>query len=212
MCSFLVFAKRLEQSALERSNSKLKFRGPDYTNIVYHNEFSILHNLLNITGSFQPQPFAQDSIICVYNGEIYNFGEFGDFVSDGQCLIPLYKQYGVEFTQKLDGEFALCLLDFEKDIILVASDTFRTKPFFISTEPVFSCSTFSTPLVELGATQVQKFPPNTTRVYDLSTYKVLREFQTVHFDLRQFKTTYTDWIQAFERSIQKRASLINKEA
>lgn len=211
MCSFLVFAKLLEQKALESSNRILKYRGPDYTHIVYHNDFSFIHNLLNITGHFQPQPFLQDSIVCVYNGEIYNYNDFGDFTSDGQCLIPLYKRFGTTFPQKLDGEFTLCLIDFTKQIILLASDTFRTKPIFISTEPVFSCSTFSTPLLELGAKNVQHFPANTIRVYDLTTLKVLEELQTVHFDLHQYKTNYDDWISAFERSITKRAALTNKQ-
>ncbi len=211
MCSFLVFARLLEQKALESSNRILKYRGPDYTHIVYHNNFSFIHNLLNITGHFQPQPFFQDSIACVYNGEIYNYKDFGDFTSDGQCLIPLYKQFGTTFPQKLDGEFTLCLIDFTKQIILVASDTFRTKPIFVSTEPVFSCSTFSTPLLKLEAKNVEHFPPNTIRVYDLMTLKVLQEEQTVYFDLRQYKITYNDWMSAFEASVKKRATLTNNQ-
>jgi asparagine synthetase B (glutamine-hydrolysing) len=207
MCSFLIFALHLAKETLETANAKLKYRGPDLANINYFNAWSFLHNLLNITGTVTPQPFIQDNIVCVYNGEIYNYKDFGDYTSDGQCLISLYQLYGASFPQKLNGEFTLCLIDFTKHIILVASDTFRTKPIFVSTEPVFSCSTFSSPLLELGAINVQSFPPNTIRVYDLQTYKVLEQFQTVQFDLRQYKTNYDDWIQAFESSIRKRATL-----
>ncbi len=207
MCSFLVLAKILEMKALEAQNTKLKYRGPDFTNIQYSNGWSFLHNLLNITGEFNPQPFIQDHIVCIYNGEIYNYKNFGDYTSDGQCLIPLYNKYGIRFPQMLDGEFVLCLIDYAKNIILVASDTFRTKPIFISLDPVFSCSTFSTPLHQLGAKSVESFPPNTIRVYDLLTLTLLEELQTVQFDLTQFKTSYDDWIRAFEKSIQKRATL-----
>lgn len=209
MCSFLLLSKILEQEALQKINRKLKYRGPDITNIGYFNGWSFLHNLLNITGNVQPQPFIQNDIACLYNGEIYNYKDFGDYSSDGQCLIPLYQQYGSSFPQKLDGEFAICLVDFTKQIILIASDTFRTKPVFIATEPVFACSTFSEPLKELGATNVQSFPPNTIRVYSLHTKELLEEHRTVTFDLHQYKTTYTDWIQAFEQSVQKRATVTN---
>ena len=36
-------------------------------------------------------------------------------------------------TQKLDGEFAILILDFEKDSALIATDPFKTKPLFYST-------------------------------------------------------------------------------
>jgi len=45
-------------------------------------------------------------------------------------LIPLYKKYGNYFTQKIHGEFALCLIDFEEKIIIISSDLFKTKPIF----------------------------------------------------------------------------------
>lgn len=209
MCSFLVFASVLEQNALEKVNKKLKYRGPDLTNIGYFNGWSFLHNLLNITGNVQPQPFVHNGIVCIYNGEIYNYKDFGEYSSDGQCLIPLYEQYGSSFPQKLDGEFALCVIDFTKQIILIASDTFRTKPIFIATEPVFACSTFSEPLKELGATNVESFPPNTIRVYSFYSKNVVEEHRTVHFDLHQYKTNYADWIQAFENAVRKRVTVTN---
>ena len=49
-----------------------------------------------MTGDFTKQPFCEDNIVCLYNGEIYNYKEFGDYKSDGLCLIDLYKEHGVD--------------------------------------------------------------------------------------------------------------------
>lgn len=151
-----------------------------------------MHNLLSITGEFTPQPFIDGDIVCLYNGEIYNqpFEK-----SDGECLIPLYNKYGVNFPKYLDGEFAIALYDFEKRIIVFAKDQFGTKPLFVNgTE----CGSYRSGVGGL------KLPCNTIRVasMDNDTFedKMLYEW---NFD--QFKTTYDDWIKAFEKSIAKRA-------
>ena len=55
----------------------------------------------------------------IFNGEIYNYKKFGDYESDGYCIIPLYKEYGPSFVKHLDGEFSICLFDFkEKQLML----------------------------------------------------------------------------------------------
>ena len=88
MCSFIFTNK--EVTDLDYINQYAKFRGPDLTNSLNKNGYTFIHNLLSITGEFTKQPFEQDGIVCIYNGEIYNFDSFGDYKSDGECLIPLY--------------------------------------------------------------------------------------------------------------------------
>ena len=113
MCSFLIL-NWLAQN-IEYLNYFIKFRGPDLTNIYNYENFMFLHNLLHLTGNVTAQPFKDDDnkIVCLFNGEIYNYKSFGDYPSDGFCLIDLYKKYDLEFVRHLDGEFALCLFDFK---------------------------------------------------------------------------------------------------
>ena len=115
MCSFLFTDQKIND--FDYTNNYMKFRGPDFTNQVEVNEYIFVHNLLSITGDFTKQPFInyEDEIVCVYNGQIYNYSDFGDYKSDGDCLIPLYQKYGDKFIQKLDGEFAIALVDFKKN-------------------------------------------------------------------------------------------------
>ena len=129
MCSIL--GSNLLKTSYKHLNYHLQLRGPDNTTLIHKDGYGFLHNLLSMTGEITPQPFVEDDVICLYNGEIYNFDSFGDYKSDGECLIPLYKKYGDTFIQKLDGEFAIVLVDFNKDKLILSSDIFATKPIYV---------------------------------------------------------------------------------
>ncbi|MDT9339653.1 hypothetical protein VV11_009325 [Trichodesmium erythraeum 21-75] len=94
MCGFILANFIIEN--VEQVNEKIKYRGPDYTNSITTNygnrNYHFIHNLLNITGKFSPQPFVDEDIFCMFNGQIYNYANFGKFESDGQCLLPAYKE------------------------------------------------------------------------------------------------------------------------
>ena len=93
MCSIL-FSTKYKNHNLDDVNYYNQFRGPDNTTINFdeNNNILFMHNLLSITGKFTKQPFLKDDIVCLYNGEIYNYKEFGNYNSDGECLIDLYKK------------------------------------------------------------------------------------------------------------------------
>lgn len=210
MCSFLFSTRKVDN--LESTNYFLKFRGPDSTQIRYIENYTFIHNLLSITGEIKNQPIIEDDIILIYNGEIYNFQDFGNFRSDGECIVPLYREFGPVFTKKLDGEFAICLVDLQKNIVVVSSDIFKTKPLFITNEESsFGCSSYTTPLLEIGHKNVVKMEPNKTFVISLSDFKIVEEFYIYQFDLEQKKNTYEDWCLSFEKSIKKRIKNTNKK-
>ena len=105
MCGFGVTNK----IGISTSNKFCQKRGPDLTNVRVINNIEFLHNLLHITGSMVSQPIVKNDIVCVFNGEIYNYNSFGTYKSDGECIIDVYSQYGDKFVDRLDGEFALCV-------------------------------------------------------------------------------------------------------
>jgi asparagine synthetase B (glutamine-hydrolysing) len=211
MCSFL-FSTKLPNCELEELNFFLKFRGPDHTQAQIAGGFLFVHNLLSITGSFTPQPFHDGRVSLVFNGEIYNYREFGDYKSDGQCLIPLYKQYGPEFVRKLDGEFCLCLVDFDRKIAVISSDIFKTKPLFLALgRQGLACASYRTPLLKLGFDRVESAEPNTALVISLERLEVIQKFELKTFDLNQHKMTYDDWVAAFSAGVRKRVENLEKK-
>jgi asparagine synthetase B (glutamine-hydrolysing) len=210
MCS--IYASTIETRSCSRVNKLLRLRGPDNTNVLRWERFTLMHNLLSITGDFRVQPFVQNDVVCLYNGEIYNYQSFGDYKSDGECLIDLYLKHGPAFVRQLDGEFAIFLCDFKSRRIVVSSDVFKTKPIFYSAAGgEFGCCTFRTPLEIAGHTEVMALPPNQTKVFDLDNLRLLDEFPVYEFNLEQFKTTFDDWDRAFQVAMRKRAAGVREK-
>jgi asparagine synthetase B (glutamine-hydrolysing) len=206
MCSILFTNKKVND--LTRVNRFLKNRGPDATNLLQLNGYSFLHNLLSLTGDFTLQPLidSKNQILCLFNGEIYNHRDFGELPSDGYSIIPAYQRYGMDFPKFLDGEFAIALVDFKNDIIVLATDPFSTKPLWISIEKKeIGISSYRSGLDQLGFRSVRKIDANKILVYKLSSLEKIYEGASVDFSLEQYKDTYDDWIRAFKDSVRKRA-------
>jgi len=185
MCGFLVTNRVIDD--LDHVTAYLARRGPDGRTVHHRNGVTFVHFLLAITGEKTPQPFVEDGVVCVYNGEIYNAG---DYASDGECLIPAYRRHGVTFNRHLDGEFAIALIDFNEQRVLFYTDTFGTKPLYVARDGAeWGISSYRSALERLGFRDVTHVRP---AGYD--------------FSLQQFKTNYDDWIAAFERAVKKRLS------
>lgn len=184
MCGFLVYKH-------QGNNFFIQKRGQDATREVEWHGFTFVHNLLHITGELTPQPYEDGGIICVYNGEIYNH-KFTR--SDGENLIPLYQQYGLDFPKYLDGEWAIALYDFNQGLAVFATDLFATKPLW---RHGLECASYQS---GVGG---HKIPANTIEVVHFDGREESRQIHT--WDLHQHKDTYDDWISAFERAVKKRA-------
>lgn len=191
MCGFIA-CKKSEMGI----SDFIKRRGEDYTSTVeLPNGYILVHFLLSLTGKFSPQPFIDNNIFCVYNGEIYNH-PFTQ--TDGEVLIPLYRKYGEAFPQHLEGEFSIALYDFETDTAVFSTDAFRTKPIFLNADGAASYASglkrFSEPI-----------PQNTIIARNLKTGSQKR--LCVHnFDFdNQTKNSYDEWILAFDNAVLKRS-------
>jgi len=203
MCSIGVSSKH----GLRNVNTFAQFRGPDQTNTEIIHGIEFLHNLLHLTGEYTLQPFRQNDIVVVFNGEIYNYLDFGSYNTDGACLIDLYLANGPEFTKLLDGEFAICLIDFANKKIVISTDTFACKPlWFEFTDKDFCMGSYRSQLTGLGFNNSKKLYANTTAVYNLDTLGLEYTFNNVTFDIKQYKNNFDDWFEAFANSINKRVN------
>ena len=88
----------------------------------------------------QPLYSPDGKQILAVNGEIYNHrdirAEFAgkyDFSTGSDCevILALYRQYGVDFIEKLSGIFAFALYDEERDEFLIARDPIGVIPLYI---------------------------------------------------------------------------------
>jgi len=89
------------------------------------------------------QPFSMDdeAFTIVFNGEIYNNidlrktlqcdgAAFSTNHSEVEMLCALYKKYGEDMLDKLNGMFSLAIYDKHKQEIFIARDRFGIKPLY----------------------------------------------------------------------------------
>jgi asparagine synthetase B (glutamine-hydrolysing) len=207
MCSFLFTNKDI--SDLNKINFLLQKRGPDRTTSKNVNGFNVLHNLLSITGELTEQPILDENFLVVYNGEIYNYKNLGEYRSDGFAIMDLYKQQ--KSFSFLDGEFAICVYDFINNEIILVTDTFGCKPLYYSIQEQFiGVSSYPTPLKLLGFEKPIRLSPNTIITIDSNSLIIKNIRNLYDFDLNQNINHYDFWIEAFIDSIKKRVDTKNE--
>lgn len=185
MCGFIV----------SRGEGNARFiarRGPDAASRAECGGFLFSHFLLNVTGEPTPQPFIDGDVVAVYNGEIYNH-PFER--SDGENLIPLYREFGIRFPNELDGEYAIAVYDFGADLALFVTDPFASKPIWRNGA---ECASYES---GVGG---HKVAANTIEIVRISDGELIESITHHEWDWRQHATSYDECIAAFEAAVAKR--------
>lgn len=173
MCSF-VFARtkfRIPKEKLAASGKFIQHRGPDYTGLIeltdqFQQSITLIHHLLDISGNTIQQPLVHSSnnrLFLLFNGEIFNYKSFSAESSDTLALLPQFKIHQEEFSQILDGEFAIVIYDHDHATLNLFTDPFLTKPMYIgrSDHPDdFGVASYPSALTELGFSHIQMAQPN----------------------------------------------------
>lgn len=212
MCSFAFTNSNFSVAQLSKANFSQKLRGPDNTTFVDFGNYKLLHNLLSITGNNITQPIINNTgdISLLFNGEIYNYNS--NFKNDSYYLMDLYENFPDSFFEMLYGEFAFIICDLKRNMLIVSTDIFSTKPlYFGKTDANYAFSTYPSFLEKLDFENIKKCPPNCITYYSLSNLEIIKKCEIYKFKLEQKKDSYEDWIFAFSESIKKRTMNVNKE-
>jgi len=122
----------------------LYHRGPDQKGTLIDDDISLGHRRLSIIDlsekGRQPVHNEDESIVIVYNGEVYNFMELRkvleenghDFYSDTdtEVMVHAYEQWGQDCVNKFRGMFAFAIWDSNKKQLFLARDRLGKKPLF----------------------------------------------------------------------------------
>lgn len=121
----------------------IRHRGPDWSGIYCGEKAVLAHERLSIVdpqSGGQPLFSRDGKLVLAVNGEIYNHrqireslaGEY-EFMTGSDCevILPLYRKYGVNLLEHLNGIFAFALYDIENDVYLIARDHIGVIPLYI---------------------------------------------------------------------------------
>ena len=128
---------------LRRMLTMIKHRGPDESGIYMSDDVglgSVRLSIIDLSTGTMPLSNSDDSLWIVFNGEIFNYIELREELvaknhifktnSDTEVVIHLYEEYGHNFLNKLNGQFAIAIWDKNKQELFLARDRVGIRPLF----------------------------------------------------------------------------------
>ena len=139
-----VFVAENARNLLEKSLTRILHRGTNKFEIASGNGYALGANRLAIVdrqNAVQPIKSEDGTLLCVFNGEIFNFKELKTtlennghlFSTDSytEVLVHLYEKYGAKMFDYLDSEmYAFIIYDTKNGSYLAARDRVGVKPLY----------------------------------------------------------------------------------
>ncbi len=133
----------INSETIKAMNNKIYRRGPDDEGFYFSDRVCLgmrRLSIIDIAAGHQPIFNEDNSVVIVFNGEIYNHNELRAQLkekghvfrtnSDTEVIVHLYEEYGIKFLDYLRGMFGLCIWDSNKKTGYLCRDRFGIKPIF----------------------------------------------------------------------------------
>jgi len=147
MCGYAGFADQMPLSdkskVLKNMTDAIKHRGPDDMDFYADERVALGFRRLSIidpNGGRQPITNEDESLILLFNGEIYNYkalreeltgkGHHFRTASDAEVVLHGYEEYAERLFEKLRGMFSFIIWNKKKEEFFGARDFFGIKPLY----------------------------------------------------------------------------------
>lgn len=136
-------AERYRDAVVRMANA-IKHRGPDGSGLYVDNLVAMGHrrlSIIDLEGGNQPIFNEDQTVAIVFNGEIYNYKELREDLSqrhqfrtasDTEVIVHLYDEYGVDCLEHLNGMFSFAIWDKARQRLFIARDRLGEKPLYYS--------------------------------------------------------------------------------
>lgn len=147
MCGFVTMYNKknvpVDYMMLQEMTNVIGHRGPDDEG--YHIKDCVGFgfrrlSIIDIENGAQPFSNLNKDITLVFNGEIYNYKELRDWLtntghifftnSDTEVLLKLYEEVGTDCPNYLRGMFSFAIWDSNKQQLFISRDPFGIKPLY----------------------------------------------------------------------------------
>ena len=153
MCGIVGFIdkEKNKKKIIKNMADKIAHRGPDAEGFYVDNDIALGHrrlSIIDLSNGKQPMYNEDESLVVVFNGEIYNYPELKTELkknkhkfatkSDTEVLLHGYEEWGKDLPKKLRGMFAFAIWDKNTKTLFCARDNFGIKPlYFYQNDEVF---------------------------------------------------------------------------
>jgi asparagine synthase (glutamine-hydrolysing) len=145
ICGILdLSTQRADLDLVRDMSERIRHRGPDGDGFYSAPNVALgmrRLSIIDVAGSDQPLYNEDHSIVLVFNGEIYNYRELRADLQqrghvlrtegDGETLIHLYEDFGIDLFSRLRGMYAFALWDAPRQRLLLAVDHIGMKPLYL---------------------------------------------------------------------------------
>lgn len=173
-------------------------RGGDSMCQRLYSKWAITHYELRIRGigSIQPVEYL-DRYIVLFNGEIYNVPNDMTELEFIFQIFAINEANPARIIEHLDGEYAIVILDEEKELAHLMVDPFATKPLYYTDQnEICSCAR--------GLKgNIKRVLPNTAVTLGKET--VIHRHEYFKSRITQTSTSFDRWCELFEESVAKRS-------
>jgi asparagine synthase (glutamine-hydrolysing) len=133
----------VDPAVLDRMTDLMSHRGPDGRGTFIDGNVGLGHrrlSIIDLAGGAQPMFNEDESVVTVFNGEIYNYADLtADLVahghrfrthSDTETIVHAYEEYGDSCLDRFRGMFAIAVWDTKRKKLLLARDRLGIKPVY----------------------------------------------------------------------------------
>jgi asparagine synthase (glutamine-hydrolysing) len=184
MCGLAAFfepGRRFDGALLDAVDRDLFHRGPDSGGRLSEPGCGLVFRRLAILDpkpvADQPMTDADGNLTLIFNGEIYNFRELQRKLraahvvlrtdGDTETILEGYRLWGASIFARLEGMFALVLVDRRNGVAIAARDPFGIKPLYMARRGTFTAfASEMRPLRRLVGTR-----PDPTALPELLTFR-----------------------------------------
>lgn len=170
--------------------SSLAHRGPDDEDYFLSQAVSLGYRrlaIIDLERGGQPIFNEDETLVIVYNGEIYNYRELRDQLedrhhfrtnSDTEVIVHLYEEHGEEAFPLLNGMFAFALFDRKANRLILARDRLGIKPlyYFVEGDKLYFASEIKALL------RCKKTLPNDRQIYQYLVYRLHDHSEETFFE------------------------------
>ncbi len=141
-------AGTIERALVERMNASQFHRGPDAGGIHVEPGVGLGHRrlaIIDLSGGAQPLFNEDETVVVVYNGEIYNFQGLAEELAgrghrfrthcDTEVIVHAWEEWGAACVERFRGMFAFALWDRNRQTLFLARDRLGIKPLHYALLP-----------------------------------------------------------------------------
>ena len=136
----------IDAGLLRRMNDAIAYRGPDGDGFHVEPGVGLGHrrlSVVDVAGGGQPMYNEDETVVIVFNGEIYNFPQLRPELQalghvfrnrcDTEAVIHAWESWGPDCLLHLSGMFAFALWDRRQGVMFIARDRLGKKPLHYGT-------------------------------------------------------------------------------